>query len=241
MPIWLEKKRKAGDLFVSHLLRSPARSHIAKVLLHGSVAEGTARPESDVDVLVFQTGAPEVVADVCDEASFQVVMEASESVEPLIYPWGEHRHPPSYFAYQAIQQGEELYSMEEEALRREEIEGLYELGMEYLEDARELDGRGRYRVATDVAYNAAELAVKGLVILKGEQLPKTHGGVVNRFGELYIKSKILPVSMSGRLRRGLRYRNLARYEHSAIIDAEEARHNIQLADELLTFLEAEKR
>lgn len=48
MTAWLERKREAADLFISHLLASPARSHIAKVLLHGSVAEGTAQPESDV-------------------------------------------------------------------------------------------------------------------------------------------------------------------------------------------------
>ena len=237
---WLERKRKAGDLFVSHLLASPARFHVAKVLLHGSVAEGTAQPESDVDVLVFQTGTPETVADVCDEASFQIVMEMSESVEPLIYSWGEYHYPLSYFVYQAIQQGEELYSMDAEALLKEEVEGLYELGTEYLEGARELAGRGHYRLAIDTAYNAAELAVKGLILPKVEQLPKTHSGVVNRFGELYIKSEILSVSLGKQLRRSLRYRNLARYDHSAAIGAEEARQTIQLADELLTALEAEK-
>ena len=237
----LERKRKAGDLFVSHLLASPARSHIAKVLLHGSVAEGTAQPESDVDVLVFQVGAPEVVTDVCDEASFRVVMEMTESVEPLIYSWGEYHRPPSYFVYQAIQQGKELYSMGVEDLRQEEVEGLYELGTEYLEGARELEERGRYRLAIDTAYNAAELAVKGLIFLKAEQLPRTHSGVVNRFGELYIKSEILPTALSKQLRRSLRYRNLARYDRSATVAAEEARQTIQLADELLTALEAEKQ
>nr|HID12388.1 HEPN domain-containing protein [Anaerolineae bacterium] len=237
---WLERKRKAADLFVSHLLESPARPHIAKVLLHGSVAEGVARPESDVDVIVFQIGAPELVADVCDEASFQVVMEAVESVEPLIFPVDEYRHPTSYFIYRAIQDGEVLYSMEEKALQQEEIERLYELGVEYLEDAGKLEELGRYRGAVDLAYNAAELAVKGLIFLKSERLPKTHGGVVNRFGELYIKSGVLPTSLSKRLRRGFRYRNLARYVPSATIGAEEARQTIQVADELLTFLEAEK-
>ena len=240
MTIWLERKRKAGELFVSYLLASPARPYIAKVLLHGSVADGTAQPESDVDLLVFQIGAPHLVTDVCDEASFQVVMEASESVEPLIYSWSEYHHPFSYFIYQAIQQGEELYSMEAEELRREEVEGLYELGTEYLEGARELEEHERYRLAIDTAYNAAELAVKGLIFLKAERLPKTHRGVVNRFGELYIKSGILPIALGKQLRRSLRYRNLARYDRSATIGAEEAGQTIQLAAELLTALEAEK-
>jgi len=238
--VWLEQKRKAGDMFVSHLLASPARPYVAKVLLHGSVAEGTARPESDVDVIVFQTRAPEVVADVCDEVSFQIVMEMSESVEPLIYSWWEYHHPLSYFVYQAIQQGEELYSMEAEALLKEEVEGLHELGTEYLDGAKELADRGRYRLAIDAAYNAAELAVKALILPKVERLPKTHSGVVNRFGELYIKSGVLPTSLGKQLRRSLRYRNLARYDRSAIIGVEEARQTIQLANELLTALEAEK-
>lgn len=240
MTVWSKRKRKAGNLFVSHLLESPTWPHIAKVLLHGSVVEGTAQPESDVDVLVFQIGAPKMVADICDEASFQVAMEVSESIEPLIYSWGEYHHPSSYFVYQAIQQGEEFYSMEAEELRREEVEGLYDLSAEYLEGAKELEERGRYRLAIDAACNAAELAVKGLVFLKAERLPKTHGGVVNRLGELYIKSGLLPTALGRQLRRSLRYRNLARYDRSATVGGEEARQTIQLAGELLTALEAEK-
>lgn len=241
MTAWLERKRKAVDLFISHLLAGPARPYVAKVLLHGSVAGGMARPESDVDVVVLQIGAPQVVADACDEASFRVVMEMPESVEPLIFSMGEYRHPSSYFLYRATQDGEELYSMAVEELREEEIEGLHELGMNYLEGARELEQNGRYRLATDTAYNAAELAVKGLVFLKSDRLPKTHSGVVNKFGELYIKSGILSVSLGKWLRRALRYRNLARYEYSAPVGAEEARQTIQLADELLGVLATQKK
>ncbi len=237
----VEKKLRAADRFVERLLATPAKAHIAKIILHGSVAEGTARPESDVDLVIFQIGGDDVVADFCDEVGFETLMETTESVEPLIYPLGAYRHPPSYFVYRALHDGREIYSMEEEELKQEEIKALYELGHEYLEVAKEILENKHYRIATDVAYNTAELAVKALIFLRADKLPSTHRGVVNRFGELYIKSGRLPVAYSRRLRLGLHYRNLARYEGSAQIGAAEAEEMMQLAEALLAALEEEQR
>ncbi|HID63112.1 MAG TPA: nucleotidyltransferase domain-containing protein [Anaerolineae bacterium] len=91
----VRNKLEAADRFVARLVASPAGKHIAKVILHGSVAEGTARPESDVDLLVFHLGEAELVADFCDEMSFETLMETTEIVEPLVFLWNDYRYPPS--------------------------------------------------------------------------------------------------------------------------------------------------
>lgn len=233
----LERKRRAAEQFVTRLLESPARPYVAYVLLHGSATSRRARPESDVDLLVFRTDGSGVVEKACDEASFQVALEMAESVEPLVYSVNDWRHPASYFLYRAVRDGEVLYAMGVEELRREEIRGLQELAAEYLEGARELVQKGRYRLAVDLAYNAAELAVKGLVLLKAERLPKTHGGLVGRFGELYVRTGELPADVGRRLREALRYRNLARYDRAAAIGPAEAEAVVRLAEELGRMLE----
>ncbi len=231
-----QRKRQAAEAFLAYLLASPARPYLAKVILHGSIAQKSVRPDSDVDIIVFRTDGSGVVEEACDEAGFRVALEMAESVEPLVYPFRDAIHPPSYFVYRALQEGEELYAMESEDLKRFEVEGLYELGQEYLEGARELQARGRYRLAVDAAYNAAELAAKGLILLRADHLAQTHGGVVGQLGELYIRSGELPADLGRRLHRVLRYRNLARYEHSATLGTTEAEQAIALAEELLGHL-----
>ncbi|RME39864.1 MAG: HEPN domain-containing protein [Thermoflexia bacterium] len=233
----LERKRRAAERFVSRLLESPACPYVARVVLHGSVLTGKVRPESDVDVLVFRTDGSGIVERACDEAGFWVAVEMAESVEPLVYSLNDYWHPASYFLYRAVRDGEVLYTMSAEELRREEVNSLRELAVEYLEGARDLAVRGRYRLAVDAAYNAAELMVKALILLKAEQLPRTHGGLVGRFGELYVRTGDLSADVGRRLREALRHRNLARYDRAARIGPEEAAETVRLAEELLATLE----
>ena len=56
MDLIIQGKLKAAERFVERLLATPAEDHIAKIMLHSSVAEGTARPESDIDLVIFQIG-----------------------------------------------------------------------------------------------------------------------------------------------------------------------------------------
>lgn len=239
MDALLKNKLEAADRFVAQLVASPAGKYIAKVILHGSVAEGAARPESDVDLLVFHFGEPEIVADFCDEIGFETLLETTEIVEPLVFAWNDYRHPPSYFVYHALWRGKEVYSMDKDQLKQQEVKDLYELALDYLEAAKASLSEGRYRIAIDTAYNAAELAAKGFIFLLLDDLPSTHRGVINKFGELYIKSGRLPRELGRGLRQGLQQRNLARYVYRAQIGAEEAREVIRLADQLLPALAKE--
>lgn len=233
--VW-ERKQRAAEDFLQRLLASRAREHIAKVILHGSVAQGTAQPDSDIDLLVFGTGEPELVRDAVLAASLEASGVAGESIEPLVYPYGEYQRPSTFFIFNALRKGRELYSMDAAELRRAAMESAYALGQEYLAGARQNAADGRHRIAVDAAYNAAELAVKGLLLLRMDDLPSSHSGIVNHFGEFYIRSGRLPIELSDRLRRSLAFRNQARYEWGAIIGAAEASLVLQTAEELLHIL-----
>jgi len=232
----VDRKLEALERFAERLIAHPAGSRVAKIILFGSLAKGEARPESDVDVLVFSFDGLETLQDACAEVAFEVAMETGEGIEPLVYPLTEYFSPRTYFAYRASRFGKEIFSVEEQELRRREADAQGWLAEVYLAGARRAFEAGDLRIAIDAAYNAAELCVKGLLLLKLEDLPGSHGGVVGKFGELYVKTGLLPGTLGRRLNRGLEARANARYNYAAQITEEMAQEILNLAQEMLAYL-----
>lgn len=48
-----DEKFKALERFARRLLSGPAGNNVTKIILFGSLTKGAARPDSDIDVLVF--------------------------------------------------------------------------------------------------------------------------------------------------------------------------------------------
>ena len=180
-------KQKALDDFTARLLRSSMKDHIARIVLFGSVLDGEDQPESDVDVLVFGTGRLQELSEACAAASFETALRWGESVEPLVYCTDDLRFPQSYFLYNTLRRGKEIYRMDEEILRRREAEAALALAREYLASTEDAAAHRHCRLAMDGAYNSTELAVKGLLhLLKPEKMPSSHGGTMQMFGKHYV-------------------------------------------------------
>jgi uncharacterized protein (UPF0332 family) len=230
------RKREALRYFVENLCQSGVRDSIAKIVLFGSVARGDSSPESDVDLLVFATDRLAEVSKACAEASLWTGIARKESVEPLIRCSDKLLYTDSYFLTRALQEGEEVYGMAEEELAKKGAENSLRLAEEYLELARyDLKGK-QFRGAVDAGYNAAELCVKGLLILKLKRLPRTHGGIVQKFGELYIQTGLVAREVGRDLNQALQFRNDARYDFHAEITREKAEEVIKLAELLVGVL-----
>ena len=131
----LQKKQQALNDFLDRLLNDGVKAHIARIVLFGSVAEGEAREESDIDLVVFGTDRLEALSEACAAASFETAVEWGESVEALVYCSHELQHPSSFFLYQVLQRGKELYRMDEATLRQREAEAALGLAREYLDAA----------------------------------------------------------------------------------------------------------
>jgi uncharacterized protein (UPF0332 family)/predicted nucleotidyltransferase len=232
-----DRKLRALRRFVEKLVQGPMGRYVAKIVLFGSVAKGEAGPDSDVDVVVLSFNGLEALRDACAEAAFEAAMETGEGIEVLVYPLAESFTPRSYFTYRALRYGKEVYSVGEQELKRREVEGRLQLARIYLAGAQRALSAGDLRIAIDAAYNAAELCVKGLLLLKLDDLPGSHGGLVGKFGEVYVKTGLLPRALGQRLHRGLEARARARYEYASKITEEMAEEVIRLAQELLTHLE----
>lgn len=237
----LESKYRAIDDFTRRLLSSEVGSFIAKIVLFGSVRKGEAKGDSDVDLLVLATRSIGQVEEACLDAAFETNLELGEGVEPMVYCVDMLRFPQSYFVYYNLKTGKEMYAMDESKLRREESLGYLELAEEYQRGSRNSLESGDYRLAVDGAYNAAELCAKGFLILKLEDLPTSHSGIVGKFGELYVRDGPFPRQMGKRLNRGLWLRNRARYERHAEIGQKEVEEMLDLAAELIAALSTELR
>jgi len=236
-----DAKSKALEDFVERLLRSPAGDQVASLVLFGSVANGEYDRQSDIDVLVFGTGHLKELSQACAEASFQTALEWGESVEPLVYCQDDKRFPSSYFLHKALQQGKEIFRMDEELLRRREAESALGLAREYIQSAHNAAQNGFYRLAIDAAYNSAELCVKGLLLLRTGELPRSHGGLVQAFGKHYVIAGLAPAELGRRLNQHLELRNKARYDFHARLDAQDAAEALALAEELVGLLEDQWR
>jgi len=232
-----QKKQEALDLFIKELFKNGVKDKIAKIILFGSVAEGKAQKDSDIDILVAATGSPEEVSCACDGVASEVGLITGESVEPLIHFAEELRVISSYFIYQVLKYGKEVYTMDEKRLRKEEALAYLDLANEYLEIAKKNLEFGKYRGSVDAAHNACELVAKAFLLQKIEKLPTSHGAVMNRLGELYIRNGELPREFGPKLRKALRDRNMARYEPHAMITKEMAEEIIALGEELVKLLE----
>lgn len=122
------------------------------------------------------------------------------------------------------------------ALKSEEVGKKFALAQIYLVGARNALKYKGFRLATDAAYNAAELVMKVGILLCDKEIPKRHGSISQLFNLLYVKSGDLDDTTGQKISDGLEFRNSARYDENAEITEEHARHNIALAKELIEFL-----
>jgi uncharacterized protein (UPF0332 family) len=130
-----------------------------------------------------------------------------------------------------------VYAVSNEALKTEERRNLINLADEYLDGAEHAANSEYWRLAVDAAYNAVELAVKSLLLKLESELPATHGGLVGRFGELFIKTRVYEKVLGRRLNQALERRNHARYKYQAIVRRDDAEAVIELARTLIDLAE----
>ena len=204
----LSKKREAATLFVKEVL-SRAR-HIYAIYLFGSLPKGTATPESDVDVLVVYSADDGGLHDILADASNKVYRETGEVVEYVTMGVEEYLSllETSPFLYEVRRWGEALYTDGGEAVER--ARQLAKLASEYADSAEKCISHGMLRLALDAMYNAVELMLKALIIASERPLPRTHGGYIHVFNEIYRGR--LRENMLRDLMRALELRNKARYE-----------------------------
>lgn len=235
------RKMEAVETFTKKLLEHPAKDQIAKILLFGSLARGEATPDSDVDLMVVGTPSLPLVKEACSEAALETLLAMGEDVEPLVRSLNEWREPSTWLMYRVRLEGKEVYSMDAKAIKRKEIDGLYDLASIYLQATNRIlasgaEDEGSTRLAIDGGYNVIELCAKAFLLSRTDTLPKSHGGVKTLFSDHFIKSGVLPREFGRRFSHCLQYRNEARYDPTAEVTADKGQTVVRFAAEMLASL-----
>lgn len=221
--------------FFTKELRKRMGSRLVKVILFGSYAKGLADVDSDVDVLVVHSypdpdKAMEIVADIALETSLRFNIP----LEPIVMTVHEYQQR-SLFRIEIERTGKILYTINPHDEARELASEYVFLAEKWLDHAvKDLEIDPRF--AIDSAYNAAELAVRAFILLKGESLAKTHGGLIAQFTRLY---REVGRDIGRELHEALMLRNRARYDPRAVLTEREARKVIELARKLVKLLRKE--
>lgn len=233
-----DPKLKAAAGFLARLLdkNNPVYKSVARVILFGSVARQKAKPESDIDLILVGAEDLSTLQEQAEAAAFDTLLEEGEVISPMVYSLNEITFPESYFLYRTLETGKEIYHMDNEQMRRKEAEIYERLAAEFVQSAEHALVGGFRRGAVDNAYNAAELVAQALLILKLEEIPKSHGGIAAMFGKVYVTSEIAPRELGRELQKGLHLRHKARYDGLVTISEEDARNTIRLAKDILSFL-----
>lgn len=112
---------------------------------------------------------------------------------------------------------------------RKEIEALLKMSEENLRDARSLFSSESYRSAISRAYYVFFDIAKAALLTKGI-IPKSHGGAIAKFGEVFVKSNLIKGDYGRAFNRALELRMEADYEALRAFTQEEAEEVIQDAE-----------
>ena len=218
--------------FEAYLLQGSGRAQIAKIILFGSQAKQAATERSDIDLLIVTTNGKRTEQALLNRV-YDFMLEHNLPLEAMTASINDLAALQDYFLYNIIHYGVEVYSMEKEALKQIMGQNLLSLSEEYVNSAKTVLALNMARIAVDVAYNAAELAAKALILRKQDDLPGSHGGVANVFGQLYVKTGELDKKLGRALNLARKFWDEARYKPDAVLLPENARFVVELAEKLI--------
>lgn len=206
---------------------------IAGVSLFGSRARGDDRGDSDYDILILHHVAREKIKDAIAEAVLLTSTEFRIGIEPVIMRISDFWWSNSHFLERIRRDCITTYQSNERDVKTREALMLIELSDEFIDTARLLKEHGKHRGAVDISYNAAELAVRSMLLHEGLDLPSSHGGVISEFGRVFIVTEKLDRALGKALIKALEKRNRARYEPTIEITEEDCEEILVTAEKVL--------
>ncbi len=222
--------REQAEEYASYITEKLGEN-IAAIILFGSLAKNNATTMSDIDILLIHFGN-DAFEDQLDAETFNFMMKTGAPIECLFYKYFDMKYNPSYFLKYNLEHGVVLFMKNKSALKRKEITGYLELSDTFEEDARACFDNKRFRATIDLGYNSIELKIKALLLMKLDELPSSHGGLISKFGEIYITPKKVNEKIGKKLHKALRLRNMARYDPQAEFTSDHCSQILTLITEL---------
>lgn len=216
----MKRKLSAVWRFVDRVTRELS-GEIYAIFLFGSVAKRIADADSDIDILVVARYPSERLYDVLANAAFDTYLKTGESIEFVVMSLEEwlRLSQTSLLVHEVRKFGRLLYLNGAQVTER--CRSLLDLAEHYKRASDDLVWLGYLKVALDVLYNAIELIIKALIILAERPLPRSHGGYLHVFGELYVRTGRARSDLARDLHKCLEARNRARCEPEASVSIDD--------------------
>lgn len=228
-------KQHALEHFVARASQE-LKGQLVKIFLFGSFARGDFQKQSDIDLLLVYGGNKDGFLEKLDEIVFDTALQYGELIETIPMSIHEFRAREGSFLLREAAEGRVLQAMPKQEALKLEAGDYLELAKEFIDYSKGAFKRQEYRSVIDQAYNGMELAIKALILLRGERLARSHGGIVQQFGKLYMKEGPLKRETGRSIGRALRLRGLARDDPKAQITRADAQAVLKTAQELSSFL-----
>jgi len=231
-------EKSAGlDKFVKEI-KDQLGDKILGLYLFGSVAKGTAKPGSDIDVLIIYSGIMErQLLEIASDISFDIACQHGEMIE--VVPMSKEEYDRSLgrspFLWEVLEFGVPIYTALKGTEWKLDFTGYLNLAEEFLGYAKNALNEGKLRLGIDSGYNARELLVKALIVSTKEPLSSSHGAIVGQFGRLFVVTGMVDRKMGRDLNLSLDLRAKARYQPLAELSRLDAETVINLAENLLKF------
>lgn len=229
----LDKKKEALEYFMQMAIKE-LKPWLVKAILFGSYGRREVRDDADIDILMVYYDDGERFLDKVSELSFETSVKYGELIEAIPMSLYEYKaRKENSFFLNEVERGEVIFIMEDKEAIRLEANDYLNLGEEFINYGKGAYDRGEYRNAVDDTYNGMELLIKTLILLKGEGLAHSHGGIIQQFGKLYVVSGEIAKEFGKRINKALILRGKARYDPKADITEADAKAALDLGEAIL--------
>ena len=238
----LNKKKEALEYFME-MAAKELKPSLVKAILFGSCAGGETKEDSDIDILMVYYGDDESFLDKISEFSFETSLKHGELIEAIPISLYEYKaRKGNSFFLDEVERGEVIFAMDDREAIRLEANDYLNLGEEFIGYGKGAFERSEYRNAIDDTYNGIELLIKTLILLKGQGLAHSHGGIIQQFGKLYITTGEIEKELGKRINKALILRGKARYDPRADVTDTDAKVVLDLGEAILKIcrIEVEK-
>jgi len=207
-------RTKYAKEFAKRLTETLGES-VKTVILYGSLARGEVGEESDVDILVIIEDTPEearikdeilkIAYEIDYESGFRAIISP---ISLTLKEFTQRLEAGSPFIYNALK---DAIILHDNGLR-DIIKRHIEISEKFLQSSKLLLREGYVRSAIDRAYYSMYHAAQAALIWRGVTPPKTHSGLVAKFGEELIQSGICSKELGRYLSNAMKKRISGTYE-----------------------------
>ncbi len=242
LPCLSERETAALEAYCAELIHAVSIEHVKSVVLYGSKARGDTHPGSDIDLLVVLDPGDEAQKEAEMKVGSQIILDYGISFESLVYSAQEaggmqrvgHPLMQNIAREGVVLIGEGIVVNPIEKKRF--VQQYMDRARERLVVAEAAINVGGYRDSVSRSYYAF-LDAADAALIAVDFIPQSHAGTISKFGERFVKTKLVPGHYNEWFRRIKKAREEADYYRHMTIYKADAERALERAREFVSVIE----